>query len=193
MLVIKRMLYGWHSSKDVFNPQGATPEELKLLQKVEIHFPSVILFLKRLADECRLVNNRDVFSRPACLSRLLSKLEGHFFHQRLPILLSGLFPNLEYFILHDAVYVQAKYKDRVVELLDKLTTGYFGCKGLFSTLENELYDQLTSLEVDIETVLEMLEEAEKLRQQKNIPSSNTKMKLFIDLNGKVHLKEILSD
>ncbi|MDB4587812.1 hypothetical protein N9098_01610 [bacterium] len=192
-LVIKRILYGWHSSQDVFKPQGATPEELKLLQKVEIHFPSVILFLKRLADECRLVNNKDVFSRPACLSRLLSKLEGHFFHKKLPEIIYASIPNLQYFILHDAVYVQAKYKDRVVDLLDTLTSEYFGCKGLFSSLGNELYEQLACLEVNTAVLLDILKHSERLGKEKNIPSDEMIFSLVMDVNGEVSLKEVLRD
>jgi hypothetical protein len=84
------------------------------------HYPSVYAFLLQCAEES------GIKSRSSDLAKLLQSMEGHFFHQVLQRALNKRFPDLGYYIVHDAFYVPQKHSDEVKELFKACSEKMFG-------------------------------------------------------------------
>ena len=59
------------------------------------------------------------------LALLLQQTESKFFHELLPAVLKELEP-YDYFVVHDAIYVQQKHQEAVISACNKLSTEFFG-------------------------------------------------------------------
>ena len=63
---------------------------------------------------------------------LLQEMEGYFYNGVIAPALQDRFPDGDWFIVYDAVFASSEIGEEVHSMLNKLCSGHFGVKDLFS-------------------------------------------------------------
>ena len=100
---IANTLFGYHRDRDV--SQWSEAQEKHVSRALARNYPLVLQFIQTMAKESK--NRR---SPSSDLAKLMQRMEGHFFHHILAPSLFRSFPDMCFFIVHDAVYVPQRYQ-----------------------------------------------------------------------------------
>ena len=132
-LLLKCVLYGYQTAQMKKAFTDILQSEKSFLEVFYETYDDVILFCKSIAEDCKSRKPNGQISRSACLSELLSTMEGDFFHNKLrKALKSHFLDTVGYFIVHDGIYVDPVATDSTHDIMKRLATEQFGADDLFS-------------------------------------------------------------
>ena len=131
-LLLRCVLYGYQTAqmKKAFTkiPQS----DKSFLEVFYETYGDVVLFCKSIAEVCKSRKPTGQISRSACLSELLSAMEGDFFHNKLrKALKSHFLDTVGYFIVHDGIYVAPVAADSTHDIMKRLAKEQFGASDVF--------------------------------------------------------------
>ena len=132
-LLLKCVLYGYQTAQMKKAFTDIPQSEKSFLEVFYETYDDVILFCKSIAEDCKNRKPNGQISRSACLSELLSTMEGDFFHNKLrKALKSHFLDTLGYFIVHDGIYVDPVASDSTHDIMKRLAKEQFRAEDLFS-------------------------------------------------------------
>ena len=132
-LLLKCVLYGYQTAQMKKAFTDIPQSDKSFLEVFYETYDDVVLFCKSIAEDCKSRKPNGQISRSACLSELLSTMEGDFFHNKLRKALKGHFlDTVGYFIVHDGIYVDPVATDSTHDIMKRLAKEQFGAGDLFS-------------------------------------------------------------
>ena len=132
-LLLKCVLYGYQTAQMKKAFTDIPQSDKSFLEVFYETYGDVILFCKSIAEDCKSRKPNGQISRSACLSELLSTMEGDFFHNKLrKALKSHFLDTVGYFIVHDGIYVDPVATDSTHDIMKRLAKEQFGAGDLFS-------------------------------------------------------------